>query len=293
MLKRQSILIAINILVLLLAGIFDTNGAADKALHGCSERCGDLTVPYPFGIEDGCHLEDKFKITCENSTGTPKAFLARDKINVTHISLDDAELQVLQSIVKSCYGQYGVQMSNFSLSHSDFTISATKNKFTAVGCDTIAVLDGYAGGKWKSTGCFSLCETFDSINFGPCSGAGCCQIIETPEGLQNFTLAIVSPFNHSFDSNFSPCSYAFLAEERQFKFSKTTFKEFKNKAQFPLILDWTVSNFTCNEARRLGNLPCKQNSECVNSRKRSGYLCRCLAGYEGNPYHPDGCQGKQ
>jgi hypothetical protein len=36
-------------------------------LPGCTTRCGNVSVPYPFGIEPGCYLEG-FNVTC-NATG--------------------------------------------------------------------------------------------------------------------------------------------------------------------------------------------------------------------------------
>ncbi|KAF3450480.1 hypothetical protein FNV43_RR06563 [Rhamnella rubrinervis] len=58
---------------------------------GCPDRCGDLKVPYPFGMAKACYLADNFFITCNLSfQPAPRAFLNRDRsLLLSNISLDD------------------------------------------------------------------------------------------------------------------------------------------------------------------------------------------------------------
>ncbi|CAN6553472.1 unnamed protein product [Malus baccata var. baccata] len=60
-----------------------------QALPGCPDHCGNLTVPYPFGIGDGCYLDDRFEITCNISTQPPTAFMMKGNLVITNISLYD------------------------------------------------------------------------------------------------------------------------------------------------------------------------------------------------------------
>ncbi|KAI5331653.1 hypothetical protein L3X38_021779 [Prunus dulcis] len=53
----------------------------------CQPQCGNLTVPYPFGICDGCYLQEQFNITCNDSTQPPTPQLMIGNLPVTSITL--------------------------------------------------------------------------------------------------------------------------------------------------------------------------------------------------------------
>ncbi|XP_062093506.1 wall-associated receptor kinase 2-like [Humulus lupulus] len=261
----------------------------------CRGRCGNMDIPYPFGIGGGCYLNKKFNITCDESTNPPKAYLRKGNIQVTNISISDGELIVLQLIAKDCYDKNGLQYQDdtltASLDLSSFTISSTKNKFTAIGCDTYAIIRGFRGEQRYRTGCLSLCDRAGDINYETCSGVGCCQVMSIPPRLNNFTVILRSYSNHTKVWDFNRCSFGVLAEESQFKFSNRSFNEFENKKYFPLVVDWSIGDSPCEKAREFKNSICHlETSECVDSNSSSGYLCRCLPGFTGNPYHPNGCQ---
>ncbi|KAK2987287.1 hypothetical protein RJ640_024650 [Escallonia rubra] len=56
-----------GILVVLL--IKATAQALSLANPGCEETCGNITIPYPFGIGASCSNKESFKVTCNNSFG--------------------------------------------------------------------------------------------------------------------------------------------------------------------------------------------------------------------------------
>ncbi|KAM1429816.1 hypothetical protein ACFX2I_045966 [Malus domestica] len=57
---------------------------------GCETHCGDVSIPYPFGIgpSSNCYLYDWFEIDCNNSTSGPKLLLKNTKIEVLDISVE-------------------------------------------------------------------------------------------------------------------------------------------------------------------------------------------------------------
>ncbi|KAM5587433.1 hypothetical protein ABKV19_006067 [Rosa sericea] len=139
----------------------------------------------------------------------------------------------------------------------------------------------------------SVCNSLESVDQNSCSGVGCCQT-NIPSGLHNRTVTLDSYSNHSGIWGFNPCSFAFIVEETQFKFSgNTSFQQLNSTTRLPMVLNWAIGDEPdpCDVAQKRQDFVCKQNSTCVNPTNRNGYICQCLEGYEGNPYHPDGCQG--
>ncbi|XVE80801.1 hypothetical protein DITRI_Ditri15bG0009400 [Diplodiscus trichospermus] len=171
-----------------------------------------------------------------------------------------------------------------------FPISYTKNKFTAVGCDTYAYVEG-SGGHNYSTGCLTFCnDTADVIN-GSCSGIGCCQAA-IPKEARSYDISFGTVNQHSNVLSFNPCSYGFVVEDGAYNFSVSDLYDdnFSDK-KFPIILDWTIGYQTCQEAKNdPENYACKENSYCEDPENGTGYLCKCLDGFKGNPYLSHGCQ---
>ncbi|KAG6675851.1 hypothetical protein I3842_15G125600 [Carya illinoinensis] len=242
----------------------------------CNKRCGSLEIPYPFGTSEDCNLDSSFLITCKSSsnstTSTPMPYLRVSNIEVLNISLD-GELRVLAPVARDCPQEldYNSSDNNTYLTLREFPISYTKNMFTAVGCDTLALIA--SSDKNYTTGCVAICDSIDSMVNNSCSGIGCCQT-PIPDGIRDFTVSVTSLDKHSNVGKFNPCGFAFV-----------------NKYNFPLVLDWAIGDQTCENAKmNATGYACKaDNSECYNSTNGLGYRCNCSSGYHGNPYLSHGC----
>jgi hypothetical protein len=68
--------------------------AADQAARGLPNRataCGDVPVPYPFGLGAGCyHYSPGFNLTCDTSQAAPRLLLGTGAFQVLDISLANA-----------------------------------------------------------------------------------------------------------------------------------------------------------------------------------------------------------
>ncbi|XP_078150761.1 wall-associated receptor kinase 3-like [Carex rostrata] len=246
-------------------------------------------------------------ITCNttyNNGTTPTPYLA--DLPVLNISLSLGEARVGSHISSQCYNTKKEDPnSNYGLYFDGkFWVNKNKNKFTVIGCNTLAylILD-FSSKSNYSVGCLSSCDSLDTIiQYGSCSGIGCCQTAISKE-----TRGIYSYFDDRYNNsdvyNFSRCSYAMVVEEAQFKFNITyitsdwltlspdNFTLF-NSQPLPMVLDWAIGNTTCDNAlKNKSSYACRSDhSICLNSTTGSGYLCNCSDGYEGNPYLDAGCQ---
>ncbi|GMP46688.1 hypothetical protein CsSME_00014743 [Camellia sinensis var. sinensis] len=297
-LKLQPILMMLVLVQVVVVVILSCSAAtkaappteADLKNHGCVNRCGNLSIPYPFGVKENCYLSEDFCINCSDS----QPYLWHGNLHVTKISLDEGEVGIMNYISRNCYDLLGTPLqSNFGgwIDTGNFSIS-TKNKFTSIGCDTYAYVQIYENKSFVfATGCTSQCMNISYVpGDGSCSGIGCCQT-SIPKRVSHIEINAHSFYNHKNVSDFNPCGYAFVVEEAAFNFSTTYLQNF-TEDMVPLVLDWGIwDNETCDEAKRnLTSYACGDHSDCFKAEIGHGYLCKCSKGYKGNAYLSDGCK---
>jgi hypothetical protein len=143
-----------------------TTLAVPVALPGCPEACGNVIVPYPFGIGEGC-FRDGFNVTCDSRTQPPKLLLGDgvEQVEVIHISLDGT-VRINTNMLNIPFEQKNRTWSaGLSAAAGRLTVSTEHNRFVALGCDFVAGL--------VDADCLylSVCATY-------CTGAvgvSCCQ----------------------------------------------------------------------------------------------------------------------
>ncbi|KAJ3709163.1 hypothetical protein LUZ61_012868 [Rhynchospora tenuis] len=269
------------------------------SLSGCSDRCGNITVPYPFGMGTDCFREG-FEVTCNNSFTTPKLFLDSSNIEILDINITSGEARVYNYIGYRCYNQTGkVNSTRPSIQIIEpYLFSKKRNKFTAIGCYNLAYISG-VGDEPYISGCVSYCDR-DILNSthprSSCDGFGCCQT-SIPTDINYYD--VQWGFSNSSAWQFNPCSYAVLMQEDQYNFDVSDLIGFqfyeRNNKIMPVVLDWAIrENGTClsSQVEKSTNPACRsKNSKCNNTTNGDGYICQCMEGYEGNPYITNGCTG--
>ncbi|KAL8171819.1 hypothetical protein V2J09_023623 [Rumex salicifolius] len=111
------------------------------ARRGCQAACGDVSIPFPFGVGAGCFLESWFEIICHASNNNnKKPFLARlPNIQVFDIVIPDRGNQWLRSVtvgLPSLNGCGANHRTGFGvdLRGSPFNFSTDHNVFLMEGC---------------------------------------------------------------------------------------------------------------------------------------------------------------
>ncbi|XP_037452356.1 wall-associated receptor kinase 2-like [Triticum dicoccoides] len=280
--------------LLLLASI-KSSTASRMAKPGCQETCGNLTIPYPFGIGQGCFYSEEFDVSCENN----RVFMhnSSSQMEIYNISLSGGQTRVSTLIASKCFYSNSNNTDGWVSSNTAdfFKISTKANKLTAVGCNTLAFLGGYNEHS-VGAGCFSMCADKQSVDHsGQCSGMGCCQTSIAPN-LSSSNISFDDRFDNSEVRGFNPCSYAFVAEQDWFRFEASYLEDNKFTEKFnngvPTVLDWVAGHENCDEAgNNMSSYACiSKNSHCIMSPNATGYLCTCSDGFAGNPYLEGGCQ---
>ncbi|KAK6134257.1 hypothetical protein DH2020_031993 [Rehmannia glutinosa] len=98
------------------------------------EKCGNITIPYPFGIGSECSANSNFTVICQNSTNPPTPFLS--SINMEALNISVLGIVIVNQPVSplNCSDVQTTQYLATSLLGTPFTISAEYNSLVVLGC---------------------------------------------------------------------------------------------------------------------------------------------------------------
>ncbi|KAK9672205.1 hypothetical protein RND81_12G084200 [Saponaria officinalis] len=301
---QNHVLIILIIVVLTASVIGDEAPSPIVMAPHCSSKCGNVAIPYPFGIEDGCYYVDKsdsesypmMRVKCDHTANPPQPILGQN-VPISSISLKGAEIRISLNLSYNCYSQGLSSRSMFwSADLITFTISSTENMLVATGCDTYALFSGSRNGKPYSTGCMTSCDDLSSVVDNHCNGVGCC-VASLPDGVTNIT-ATIGSFNNHTSVPLNPCSVAFPVAQDAFTFLSKNLSQpldfYLKSPMLPVVFNWGIGNQSCTQAREQGNCLCKDNTICSDIEPgQDGYRCECKDGFQGNPYLPQGCKANE
>ncbi|KAM3244960.1 hypothetical protein ACQJBY_056350 [Aegilops geniculata] len=277
------------------------------ARPGCRDKCGNITIPYPFGISAGCFRDDGrggFQLECNDSRSTPRLTVTGYGIRITGLSVATSEARAHLRATRRCYDSKGRLVSQSGatfvpLVGSHYLFSQARNRLVTLGCSSLGYFIDVLG--YYVSGCMAVCRPQQFTSPGSCTGVACCQSAIPPavDYYEPFLLDFTKEHRDrdiAFYSNKTTCRYVFLVETKWLSTRYTGDSEYLNWTKdfaVPVILDWAIRNVgNCSAARRnTTDFACQSMlSDCIDSGDGAGYRCSCSKGYEGNPYLQDGCR---
>jgi hypothetical protein len=274
----------------------------------------NVSVPYPFGIGEGCHLPG-FNLTCDR---TRRLLVGGGALQVVEISLVNSTVRVVDSAGQVNLTFDGAVDGNGTwggagAAAGPYVVSERHNQFVVTGCNVQATLVGDGGGLNVISGCSSFCSINDMwtgvVTSSPgdggdaaCSGIGCC---ETPIPIGRPSYGVLFKYLDSSHEHDDKLPIAVRIAERGW-FDATLLNDSagyspSRRPAVPVVLEFAVdSNPVVLPGVATSGCPedeatsaCRRSySSCrnVTGNYRSGYVCQCQDGYQGHPYLAGGCK---
>lgn len=271
------------------------------AKPNCPERCGKVSIPYPFGIGSGCYLDPAYEIICNSSLQSRKPFLRSFGLEVEEIPLQTkvynvhyypADTDLYQTmtvkipVLRTCSKQ-NANISSLDFGGTPYWFSSFFNDLIVRGCRSTVILRNRTND--IESGCSSLCDghniSIDHKLTASCVGIECCQI-NLNETTTPFDFYRLNVFNYPSESH--NCTTTMLVAKNDNR-SKLLVDSTDLTST---VLHWMLANST-GVTMPLSDE--KGRRYCTNytytKKMENGFRCSCNSGYYGNPYILDGCQG--
>ncbi|XP_074311356.1 wall-associated receptor kinase-like 22 [Silene latifolia] len=233
----------------------------------CVDHCGDVMIPYPFGIGADCYYNQSYEIICNTTFGSPKPFLRQISLEVINIMGPASypnfgitgELIVSLPRKNICESSGVKKIISYDLKGTSYLFSGDGNELMMEGCESRAAIKSQNGTILAS--CDSVCVTDDFNMIGKKgNGDGSCGASVFGIDFDYFEIDVV--FKQQTNSNSCNASVALIANDYVYNLTESL----SSLATFPTALVW-------------------QNSLCPENN-----VCECPKFYEGNPFLPNGCQ---
>ncbi|KAL5581515.1 hypothetical protein UlMin_013957 [Ulmus minor] len=290
---EQLLLLLIIICVAMTTAVAASETAPPIAITGCESKCGNVGIPFPFGMgSKDCFLDKWFEIVCNNTSHMP--ILKLSQLEVLSISLGDnsspPELEVRSPISFMNCGDKKNSSKSVDLKGSPFLFSSQRNSFMAMSCGTGAVIDASFQDSIQDSiveiGCSSKCSS-SLQNSSNRNNTSYCEA-NLPSGLN----ALKINFRSSADPG--QCRYAFVVDQDWFRnLSRNEIVSIPDMDSVPVVLDWYLNYSSYyHKFRHLGSdtppYYCYGYSN-TSTIRWTRLSCFCDTGFQGNAYLSQGC----
>ncbi|CAH2036830.1 unnamed protein product [Thlaspi arvense] len=317
-----SVLVSLLLMLILASKVVTLSSSCQN------ESCGNVKIPYPFGIQQGCYLNEWYRIECRNAT---LPFLFKMGMEVVDISLP-GEGYISYSATSS-FGSIRVRNpmtsvgcsrdgketgSVLNLTGSPFFFGRG-NSLVAAGCNSKASLTNIeprtvgcelncTASKETSlrrsvpfldkTGCSSdaLPYTDEWVNCTnkelegerSCDGNGCCSAVLSDDDAHQVIGVSIEDFDYGISTS-RGCRVAFLTDEVYTLSNATKPQSFFAEGYATVTIGWAIQT---NALSFLNSLSCKSRKEYHNFTKGIRHRTSCLCNnitISGTSYANCGC----
>ncbi|CAL5079732.1 unnamed protein product [Urochloa decumbens] len=275
-----------------------------------TSRCGNITIPYPFGIGTGNH-RDGFEVVCNESYSPPKLFLSNTGVEVLEITAQDSTMRIdggILSMVASEQTENTAKLEwTVPLDGSLYTVTERENTVIVLGCGFWLMWTVPGRGEGPSAACSSECTgSYPAIAMdGTCSKVGCCRLgLLGSSNMFNIEFSMTGA-NHTNSSSLIVVDEEWWSEKENAMALQKGISSHSSSlgasgvrhavpgTEVRTVVSWVFSNSSCarDQTNNSSDYGCLSgNSKCRDSNDTSGYNCVCQRGYQGNPYIQHGCQ---
>ncbi|KAK1410815.1 hypothetical protein QVD17_37355 [Tagetes erecta] len=275
----MKLLQAYPLLIFLTLSTATTSTALAKyAMTGCNDTCGNVRIPYPFGIGSNCSVSQWYTVDCNSSIPYLPAL---NHLEVLGVNLEDQIVTVNTPKITDCQNpnRNNSQTMSMDLGNTPFLYSKSHNKFVFEGCGNAVMMDNGS----VLTGCSTTCRNDTSIDINSCVGINCCQAT-IPHYLKSYNVT----FERAGGDG--RCGSAFLVDENAY-----TNQSFYNRSIVPVSLLWTfdqseVDQISCCNSLELSLFWYSRSVDRGNNTSMDIQKCSADTYVEGTPYLIDGCE---
>ncbi|KAJ0463697.1 putative wall-associated receptor kinase, galacturonan-binding domain-containing protein [Helianthus annuus] len=206
------------------------------AKKGCSDRCGNVFIPYPFGIGAGCAINSWYMVDCKNLT--PYLSVLNNNLEVLSVDLYDQTVTVGMPRISYCQKPFvnSSHTVSIDLGRSPFLFSKSHNNFVYEGCG-VAIMTIDNGS--VVTGCSTACVNVTLGDRNNCYGNGCCHT-KIPHYLKSYSINITG-----LEEEDGGCTGSAFLVARSSSYEEGRFSDqlvFKNRSVIPISLLWTLTD---------------------------------------------------
>ncbi|KAL8246629.1 hypothetical protein R6Q59_007845 [Mikania micrantha] len=257
----MKLLLAYHLLMIIFLSLATTSLAVPKySKPGCNDTCGNIRIPYPFGIGANCSVNPWYIVDCISSK--PYLSVALHHLEVLSVNLEDQTVAVNMPKISGCS-----QTMSIDLARSPFLYSKSHNKLVVEGCGSAVMMDHGS----VLTGCSTSCVNDPDSDKNNCLGISCCQTT-IPYYLKSYTVNLTRLERQNGDGG---CGSAFLVDKNS---SNDPFVV-RDGSFVPVSLLWTLADsdqvMCCHYGMTKGLKVDTRNDteECAKCEVDKDYYC--------------------